>query len=144
MDYKNIKILMVDDVQDNLITLSALIRETFSSAKIFSALNGQEGIEIAKKEDPDMILLDILMPGMDGYKVCKILKKEPLTKDIPVVFVTALRNDPDNKVKALEVGADAFISKPIDEIELVAQIRAMAKIKKAATDRKMKMRDYNN
>lgn len=136
MDYKNIKVLIVDDVQDNLITLSALIRETFSSAKIFSALNGQDGIEIAKKEDPDMILLDILMPGMDGYKVCKILKKEPSTKDIPVVFVTALRNDPENKVKALEVGADAFISKPIDEIELVAQIRAMAKIKKAATDRK--------
>jgi|GEM_PF-1262199 len=136
MDYKNIKVLIVDDVQDNLITLSALIRETFSSAKIFSALNGNDAIEIAKKEDPDMILLDILMPGMDGYKVCKLLKKEPLTRDIPVVFVTALRNDPENKVKALEVGADAFISKPIDEIELVAQIRAMAKIKKAATDRK--------
>lgn len=136
MDYKNIKVLIVDDVQDNLITLSALIRETFSSAKIFSALNGRDAIDIAKKEDPDMILLDILMPGMDGYKVCKILKKEPSTKDIPVVFVTALRNDPENKIKALEVGADAFISKPIDEIELVAQIRAMAKIKKAATDRK--------
>mgnify|MGYP003605554335 CR=1 FL=1 len=136
MDFKNIKILIVDDVQDNLITLSALIRETFASAKIYSALNGNDGIEIAKKEDPDMILLDILMPGMDGFKVCKLLKKDPLTRDIPIVFVTALRNDPDNKVKALEVGADAFISKPIDEIELVAQIRAMAKIKKAATDRK--------
>ena len=75
MEYKNLKILIIDDVQDNLITLSALIRESFTSAKVLSALNGSDGINIAKKENPDMILLDILMPGMDGYKVCKILKR---------------------------------------------------------------------
>jgi PAS domain S-box-containing protein len=136
MEFKNLKILIIDDVQDNLITLSALIRESFSSAKIVSALNGPEGIKIAKNDNPDLILLDILMPGMDGYKVCKLLKNDPETSDIPVVFVTALRNDSENKVKALEVGADGFISKPIDETELVAQIRAMAKIKKAAQNKK--------
>ena len=136
MEYKNLKILIIDDVQDNLITLSALIRESFTSAKVLSALNGSDGINIAKKENPDMILLDILMPGMDGYKVCKILKNDPETEDIPVVFVTALRNDSENKIKALEVGADGFISKPIDEAELVAQIRAMIKIKKASQDKK--------
>ncbi len=136
MEFKNLKILIIDDVQDNLITLSALIRESFSSAKIVSALNGSDGISIAKRDNPDMILLDILMPGMDGYKVCKILKNDPETDDIPVVFVTALRNDSENKVKALEVGADGFISKPIDEAELVAQIRAMAKIKNASQNKK--------
>jgi len=136
MEYKNLKILIIDDVQDNLITLSALIRESFTSAKILSALNGPDGINIAKTENPDLILLDILMPGMDGYKVCKFLKNDPETEDIPVVFVTALRNDSENKIKALEVGADGFISKPIDEAELVAQIRAMVKIKSASQNKK--------
>ncbi|HPE40532.1 MAG TPA: PAS domain S-box protein [Bacteroidales bacterium] len=136
MELKNIKILIIDDVKDNLITLSALIRESFVSAKIFSATKGIDGIEIAKHEDVDLILLDVLMPGMDGYKVCKVLKEDPKTEDIPVVFVTALRDHSENKIKALEVGADAFISKPIDEVELIAQIRAMVKIKKAAKDKK--------
>lgn len=136
MDKKNIKVLIIDDVKDNIITLSALVRESFTNAKIYTALNGEKGIEIANIEDPDLILLDILMPGMDGFKVCKILKNNPLTSDIPVVFVTALRDDVDTKIKALEVGADAFITKPVDEFELVAQIRAMVKIKKAAIDRK--------
>lgn len=136
MEFKNIKVLIIDDVKDNLITLSVLIRESFSTAKILSALNGKDGIEIANAEDPDLILLDILMPAMDGFKVCELLKKNPATSEIPVVFVTALRDDVDNKVKALEVGADAFISKPIDEVELVAQMRAMFRIKKAAIYKK--------
>ena len=136
MKNSTIKILIVDDVKDNIITLSALVRESFSNAKILTALNGEKGIDVANNEDPDLILLDILMPGMDGFKVCKFLKNNPLTADIPVVFVTALRDDVENKIKALEVGADAFITKPVDEIELVAQIRAMVKIKKASIDRK--------
>lgn len=136
MDFKNIKILIIDDVKDNIITLSALVREFFPTAIISTALSGENGIQIATTKDPDLILLDILMPGMDGYEVCKILKENPLTNEIPVVFVTALRGNKENNIKALSVGADAFITKPVDETELVAQIRAMVKIRKASIDKK--------
>ncbi|MCX6206970.1 MAG: PAS domain-containing protein [Bacteroidetes bacterium] len=130
MDYKNIKILAIDDNRDNLFTIKALIKETFPEASIEMATDGNEGLAMAYEQDPDVILLDILMPIIDGFEVCKQLKENDLSKDIPVIFITALKGDRDSKVKALEVGAEAFLAKPIDEIELIAQIRAMVKIKK--------------
>jgi CheY-like chemotaxis protein len=94
-------------------------------------MDGPLGIELARSEDPDAILLDIVMPDMDGYAVCRTLKQDGRLRDIPVVFLTALRTDRDTRIKALEAGAEAFLSKPLDEQELVAQVRAMAKIKAA-------------
>jgi PAS domain S-box-containing protein len=82
-----------------------------------------------------VILLDVVMPGMDGFEVCQKLKSDPVTRDIPVVFITALKEDKESRIRALEVGAEAFLAKPIDETELTAQIRAMVKIK-AANDQK--------
>lgn len=130
MDYKNIKILAIDDNRDNLFTIKALIKEAFPDASIEMATDGNAGLAMAYEQDPDVILLDILMPIIDGFEVCKQLKENDLSKDIPVIFITALKGDRDSKVKALEVGAEAFLAKPIDEIELIAQIRAMVKIKK--------------
>jgi DNA-binding response OmpR family regulator len=86
---------------------------------------------LAESEDPDVILLDVLMPGMDGFEVCKRLKSNPKTHLIPIVFLTALSGENQERVHAMEVGGDAFLSRPTNEMELIAQIRAMQKIKRA-------------
>lgn len=130
------KILAIDDIEDNLITLNAIIRDSFPDIRVLTARTGQKGIEIACEESPDVILLDIVMPGMDGFDVCSYLKSDPRTGDIPVVFLTALKETRQNRIKALESGAEAFLSKPIDETELIAQVKAMLKIKQANDSRK--------
>jgi|GEM_PF-2290770 len=135
MKNSGIKILAVDDNPDNLITIKALLGDAFPDAFIFSAAEGYACLEIAEKEFPDVILLDILMPGMDGFQVCEKLKADKKLKEIPVVFVTAMKADKVSRIRALECGAEAFLSKPIDETELTAQVRAMIKIK-AANDEK--------
>lgn len=131
------KILVIDDNADNLLSLKALIADLFSGFTTFTADSGMAGIELAKIHPPDVILLDILMPGLDGFEVCKMLKGDENLCDIPVVFVTALRENKENKMRALEAGADGFLTKPIDEEELVAHIKAMLKIKEASDFRKM-------
>ncbi|NVN93918.1 MAG: PAS domain S-box protein [Bacteroidetes bacterium] len=136
MENKKLKILAIDDNEDNLITIKAMVYDAFPEAKIFTALNGENGIELAVNENPDVILLDVVMPGMDGFEVCGKLKSNELLCDIPVVFVTALKGDKDSRIRALEVGGEAFLAKPIDESELTAQIRAMVKIKKANTEKR--------
>jgi len=131
MGAEQTKILVIDDNGDNLISLKALIGEAFRDAITLTALSGKEGLERAVVEDPDVILLDIVMPDMDGYDVCRKLKQDRKLSDIPVVFVTALKGDRESRIRALECGAEAFLAKPIDESELTAQIRAMARIKAA-------------
>lgn len=128
---KQLKFLAIDDNQDNLLTMRALIREAFPEARVLTATTGIEGIATAGAEDPDVILLDIVMPEMDGFEVCQRLKSDPQTKEIPVVFVTAIKGDREHRILALESGAEAFLAKPIDESELTAQLRAMVKIKAA-------------
>jgi PAS domain S-box-containing protein len=130
-----IKILAIDDNNDNLISLKAILHDVFPDAVVLTSQNGRNGIELALSENPDVILLDVVMPGMDGFEVCRRLKKDPYVQEIPVVFLTALKDDRENRIKALEVGAEGFISKPIDEPELIAQIRAMVKIKAASEQR---------
>ena len=125
------KILAIDDNPDNLTSLKAVVSDRLPGVRVLTALNGPQGLAMAQAEDPDVILLDIVMPGMDGYAVCRKLKENESLQTIPVLFLTALRTDRDSRVKALEVGADGFLSKPFDEFELTAQIRAMTKIKAA-------------
>ena len=129
--HKAMKILAIDDNPDNLTTLKAIAGEALPASVVLTALGGARGIELARAEDPDVILLDIVMPDMDGYEVCRRLKADEQTNAIPVVFVTALQASRESRVKALEVGAEAFLAKPIDEPELVAQIRAMTRLKAA-------------
>jgi len=124
-------ILAIDDQQINLITIKAAIETNLPDCKVLTAMTGKEGIELARKEQPETILLDIVMPIMDGFEVCKRLKEEPLTKHIPVVMITAIKVDKESRVKGLETGADAFLSKPIDPDELAAQINVMLRIKEA-------------
>ena len=129
MEPNRIKILAIDDNNDNLITINALLKDIFPGVEVHTATSGKEGIERARLTDPDVILLDILMPGMDGFTVCRELKGTDATKEIPVVFVTALKGEKQLRTRALEVGGDGFLSKPIDESELKAQVLAMVKIK---------------
>jgi two-component system cell cycle sensor histidine kinase/response regulator CckA len=125
------KILAIDDNRDNLIVLKAVISDGVPEVDLLAALDGAAGLELAAAEDPDVILLDIVMPAMDGYEVCRILKRDERLRIIPVVFLTAVRSDRESRIRALEAGAEGFLSKPIDELELRATLHSMAKIKEA-------------
>ena len=131
-----IKILAIDDNKVNLIALRAIIRDSFPGSALDVALSGKVGIEIAISTDPDVILLDIIMPDMDGFEVCRRLKQDDRTLDIPVIFLTAMKESKEVRIKALEVGGEAFLYKPIDEPELVTQIGAMFKIKQFSNQRR--------
>ena len=124
------KILAIDDNPDNLTVLKAVLLDRLPAASLVTAPNGPKGLDLVASEDPDVILLDIVMPGMDGYDVCRKLKAGVLLKTIPVLFLTA-HTDRDSRIKAVEEGADGFLSKPIDELELTVQILAMTKLKAA-------------
>ena len=125
------KILVVGNINENLISLKAIINDAFPGAVVITALSGPKGIELAIAHNPDVILLDIIQPGMDRYEVCRQLKLDKRVSHIPVVFLKALKEDKEYWIKALEAGAEGFLSQPIDETELIAQIRVMVKVKVA-------------
>lgn len=143
MENNELRILAVDDIYDNLITIKALILEAFPYSQVLFALSGNEALSLAERMSPDIILLDVVMPDMDGFDVCKALKADKKLSDIPVVFITALKGDKESRIKALEVGAEAFLAKPIDESELVAQIRAMSKIRQSNLSRRNEQEQLN-
>jgi PAS domain S-box-containing protein len=124
------KILAIDDNDINLRYISAVLTMDFPDYRIFLSQSGTDGIEIAKRELPDIILLDIQMPDINGFDVCEILKKHPSTEHIPIVFLSAL-GEMDYRIKGLNIGADAFITKPFNRIELKAQVNVMLRIKHA-------------
>ncbi len=136
-----LKILAIDDNRDNLTSLKAVVLDRLPTGKVFTAASGRQGLDLAFAYDPDVILLDIVMPDMDGFAVCRYLKEDQYLQTIPVVFLTAIKTDMESRIRALEIGAESFLSKPFDEIELIAQIRAMAKIK-AANRRKQVEKDH--
>lgn len=124
------KILAIDDDKNSLIIQHVYIRQAFPDAVFHTAQNGAGGLEKAKEHDPDVILLDIMMPGLNGFDVCRNLKQEALTRHIPILFITSASGDKELKMKALDAGGDGFLLKPFDEIQLMAQIKTMAKLKK--------------
>lgn len=125
------KFLAIDDNSSNLISIEGLIKELFPDSLVQIAMDGPSGIELAKAMNPDLIFLDIFMPYMDGYSVCKALKKDPKLKDIPVLFMTAMKETRENRLRALESGAEGFLTKPIDNVELASMIQVMLKIRSA-------------
>jgi len=131
VDTRQLKILVIDDNRDNVIVLKALIQDAFPEVRVLAAFGGKAGFDMAASEDPDVIFMDIIMPEMDGFDVCRQLKARPDLADIPVVFVTASRGDKEHRILALECGGEGFLSKPFDEQELISQIRAMEKIRRA-------------
>jgi PAS domain S-box-containing protein len=125
------KILAIDDKVDNLVTLTALLKHLIPDCAVITAQSGMEGIEQARAELPDTILLDVKMQEMDGFETCRRLMSDESTKHIPVIVMTAIKTDPESRIKGLEIGANAFLTKPIDQYELVSQLKVALRIKKA-------------
>jgi len=113
-------LLAVDDNPINLKLLARLLANT--KFNVLTASNGKEAIEVARKEHPDLVLLDVLMPEMDGYETCKVLKEDPQTSHVPVIFLSA-KNESVDKAKGLSLGAVDYLIKPFDPVEILARIR---------------------
>jgi CheY-like chemotaxis protein/anti-sigma regulatory factor (Ser/Thr protein kinase) len=126
-------ILIVDDVPRNLQVLGSILNP--EGYLVTPATSGKQALKIIKKKTPDLILLDIMMPEMDGYEVCETLKRSPGTKDIPIIFLTA-KTDPQDIVKGFEMGGSDYITKPFNPTELLARVRTHLEIIKVSTERK--------
>lgn len=121
-------ILIVDDVPGNLQVLGNMLRK--KSYSVSAATNGGQALEMLEKIEPDLIMLDVMMPGMDGFEVCTLLKKADRTKDIPVIFLTA-RTQTEDLVKGFESGAVDYVTKPFNKAELLARVDTHVQLKKA-------------
>ncbi len=125
------KILAIDDKIDNLITISALLKMMLPDCEVITANSGPTGIFEAETQLPDTILLDIKMPGMDGYEVCRQLKNNERTNHIPIIMISAIHTDSKDLARGLDTGADAYLAKPIDEYVLTAQVKTALRVKAA-------------
>lgn len=119
-------ILVVDDNQQNLELLQAYLEDI--DCHTIAATDGPEALEIIARQPPDLILLDIMMPKMSGFEVCRRLKNAPKTDDIPIIMVTALTEFGDIE-RAIDCGTDDFLSKPINKLELLTRVKTMLKLK---------------
>src|SRR6266851_5060209 len=121
------RVLVVDDVELNVKLLEAKLSSEYF--EVIAADNGPAALELAESELPDIILLDVMMPRMDGFEVCRRLKANPHTIDIPVVMVTAL-SDVADRLRGLESGADEFLTKPVNDTALFARVRSLVRLKR--------------
>ena len=129
------RVLVVDDIMANVKLLEArLLAEYF---EVLTASNGPDALEICNRERADIVLLDVMMPGMDGFEVCRRLKGNPKTQHIPVIMVTALDQTSD-RVQGLEAGADDFLTKPVDDIALITRVRNFARMKTLNDEMRMR------
>ena len=121
------KILVVDDEPRNVKILQ--IQLNARGYTVYTAADGLEALDVVEKEMPDLILLDINMPKMDGFEVVKRIRTDQATEFIPIVMITALRDTRENRIKSIEAGADDFIEKPFDSLEVLARVRSLLRIK---------------
>lgn len=119
-------VLVVDDNQQNLELLQVYLEDV--DCQSIAAYDGPEALDIIAKEPPDLILLDVMMPKMSGFEVCRRIKNDPKTSDIPVIMVTALNEFGDIE-RAIDSGTDDFLSKPVNKLELLTRIKTMLKLK---------------
>ena len=125
------KVLVVDDHAPSRLTAVALL--AMEGYEVIEADSGYTAIELVIQRQPDLILLDVMMPGIDGFQVCQLLKQDEHTRLIPVIFITAL-NDKRSRIQGIEVGADDFLSKPFDRLELAARVKSLVRQKRLNED----------
>lgn len=136
------KILIIDDNETNLFLMEKVLSKHIHEAELLLAHDPIKGILMAKDKLPDAILLDLNMPLMNGFDVCKVLKEDSTTSHIPIILCTIEKKSSENIVKGFNIGADAFVNRPIKDEELSAQIRAMLRIKQAEDDLKNETEKY--
>lgn len=115
-------ILVVDDEEDLLDLIEYNLKQ--EGFKVYTADRGSKGIEMAKEHKPDLVLLDLMMPGMNGYEVCEALRADATTQNTPIIFLTA-KDDEASEIEGLNKGADDYITKPISTVKLVSRIKAL-------------------
>ena len=120
------RVLVVDDILPNVKVLEAKLSAEYFD--VLTAMSGREALDSMAQDPPDIVLLDVMMPGMDGVEVCRIIKGDPTLSHIPVVMVTAL-SDPSDSVRGLEAGADDFLTKPVNDVALFARVRSLVRLK---------------
>jgi len=123
------KVLVADDNPQNRELLEAYL-EDIDNVTTLSATNGDETLAKVRDDNPDLILLDVMMPRMSGYEVCKQLKSDPATRDIPIIMVTALHEMTDIE-RGVEVGTNDFITKPVNRVDLVTRVKSLLRIRHA-------------
>lgn len=131
------RILVVDDIRTNVKVLEAKLTSEYY--EVIAASNGPEALDAAVSQKPDLILLDVMMPGMDGFEVCRRLKANPETAHVPVIMVTAL-GDPEDRVQGLSAGADDFLTKPVDDTAMFARVRSLLRVKLMLDELRMRER----
>jgi two-component system cell cycle response regulator len=129
------RVLVVDDLEPNVKLLEAKLRAEYFD--VIGAFSGREAIDRAKQDQPDIILLDVMMPGMDGFEACRIIKTTPETAHIPIVMVTALDQQQD-RVAGLKAGADDFLTKPVEDVALFARVRSLTRLKMMTDELRMR------
>jgi len=129
------RVLVVDDLEPNVKLLEAKLRAEYFD--VVGAYSGKEAVELAKAEQPDIILLDVMMPGMDGFEACRQIKADPDTAHIPIVMVTALDQQAD-RVAGLKAGADDFLTKPVEDVALFARVRSLTRLKMMTDELRMR------
>ena len=125
------RVLVVDDIPANVRLLSGILK--VAGYEVVTAGGGEEGLQQVQATSPDVVLLDIMMPDMDGFEVCRRIKANPETSWLPVVIVTALQETAD-RVAAIEAGADDFLTKPVDEVEVEARVKSLVRVKRQRDD----------
>jgi two-component system cell cycle response regulator len=120
------RVLVVDDILANVKLLEARLAAEYFD--VLAAYSGQEALDVLARERVDVVLLDVMMPGMDGFEACRRIKNDPRTHHIPVIMVTAL-DQPTDKIQGLESGADDFLTKPVDDIALITRVKNLARLK---------------
>jgi len=126
---------VVDDVPANVKLLEARLSAEYFD--VLTAMNGRDALNMCERAECDLVLLYVMMPDMDGFEVCRRLKTNPVTHHIPVVMVTAL-DQPSDRVRGLEAGADDFLTKPIPELALIARVRSLSRLKMVTDELRMR------